>query len=356
MLSMMVGPTDVPVSVLEAMQRRSISHRSETYRQIHRRVRQGLQQVFGTKQDVYILTGSGTAAMEAAIVNLFSPGEEVVVAVMGIFSSQYADMCEAFGLNVRRIEIEDGDALSPDDLLQYITVRTKGVFVIHNESSTGVRNDIKAVASVLKNHPALLIVDAVSGFGGMELRMDDWGIDVCLTGSQKSLMIPAGLSFLTLSRKAWLRYDEARLPKYYFDLKKYQIFSDKDETPNTPAVYLMFALENSLDLMLAEGLDHIYSRQEENTQLLHQGVKKLGLDIFPKNQQIASRTLTAVVAKGLAKQLVAELAQRGVIINGGLPPHDEDVFRVGTMGNITPDQVKTFLNELEVVLKQVTHS
>lgn len=350
MLSMMVGPTDVPKVVLEAMMRPSISHRSPEYRKIHENVKKGLQTVFGTKEDVYILTSSGSGAMETAITNLFSPGDEVIVPVMGVFSKQFADMCDIFGLDTKRIEVEPNDAVTPEAIAELLTPNTKGVFVIHNESSTGVRNDLKAIGEVLKDHPALYITDAVSGFGGMPLEMDAWGLDVCLTGSQKALMAPAGLAFIALSKKAWEAYEKSSMPKFYFDLGKFRDFSDKNETPNTPAVYNMFALEKALELVAEEGIEQIYARQEENTRLLHEGVRKLGLDIFPKNDEIASRTLTAVVAKGRAKEIVAALADRDVIVNGGLPPFDEDVFRVGTMGFITNDNVREFLRQLEQVL------
>lgn len=350
MLSMMVGPTDVPERILQAMMRPSISHRSPAYHEVHKRVSQGLKKVFGTSQEVLILTSSGTGAMEAAITNLFSPGDEVVVAVMGVFSKQYADMCETFGLQVKRINIQAGEAATPMQIVNALTPDTKGVFIIHNESSTGIRNDLQSIGEAIKDHPALLISDAVSGFCGMPIKMDDWHIDVCLTGSQKALMVPAGLSFIALSDKAWRASLNATLPKYYFDLSKFKEFSKKYETPNTPAVYIMFAIEESLEMVFEEGLENIYQRQEKNTKMLHNGVRQLGLDIFPVNDEIASRTLTAVVAKGRAKEIVSALAKRNVIINGGLPPYDEDVFRVGTMGFITPENVSQFLKELSNVL------
>lgn len=346
---MMVGPTAVPERVLYAMHRSSISHRSPEYTEIHSRVRESLKKVFGTKNEVYILTSSGTGAMEAAIQNCFSFGDEVVVPVTGTFSAQFAAMAEAYQLKVKKVVFELGEAADVDKVMEEVTPETKGVFVIHNESSTGVFNDLEAFGKALKDTDTLLISDSVSGAAGLEMKMDQWNIDVLLSSSQKALMVPTGLSFISLNEKAWERTKTSNIPKYYFDLNKADEFHKINQTPNTPAVYNVFAVDEALKIIMEEGLENVYNRHEENTKLIIDGVRKLGYDIFPKDDSRASRTLTAVYAPGKAKKIVEELAKRGVIVNTGLPPIADDVFRVGTMGYVYKEDVEAFLEALKEI-------
>ena len=348
---MMVGPTAVPERVLNAMHKPSISHRTPEYMEMHKRVREGMKKLFATENEVYILTSSGTGAMEAALQNCFSFGEEVVVPVLGTFSNQFASMAEAFNLKVIRVEVELGRAVEVDELIKHITPNTKGVFVVHNESSTGVFNDLETIGKALKDKDLLFISDSVSGAAGLEVKMDEWGIDILLSSSQKALMVPAGLAFLSISEKAWARVETSNMPKFYFDLKKMRDFQEKNQTPNTPAVYNMFAVDEAIKMILEEGLDNVYKRHEENTLAIIEGVRKLGLDIFPKEDKYASRTLTAVYAKGRSKEIVEGLKKDGIIVNGGLPPVAEDVFRVGTMGYVYKEDVDAFLESLEKIVK-----
>lgn len=343
---MMVGPTAVPDRVLDSMHRKSISHRTPEYCEIQARVSQGLKKVFGTNQEVYTLTSSGTGAMEAAIQNCFSFGDEVIVPVLGVFSSQFADMAEAYNLKVVRDEYELGEAADLDRVMALVTESTKGIFIIHNESATGVYNDLEAFGEALKDRDILLISDSVSGAGGLEMKMDQWHIDILLSSSQKALMVPAGLAFIALSDKAWKATETSDIPKFYFDLNKAKNFYQIDQTPNTPGVYNVFAVDEALKMIFEEGLEKVYDRHEKNTQAIIKGVRQLGYDIFPKDEKRASRTLTAVYAPGKAKRIVAELAKKGITVNGGLGVLAEDVFRVGTMGYVYEDDVETFLKAL----------
>lgn len=348
---MMVGPTAVPERVLKAMNRNSISHRSEEYCKIHERVVEGLQKLFGTENEVFILTSSGTGAMEAAIQNCFSPGDHVVIPVIGTFSEQFAKMAEAYQLKVTRVEFELGEAAQVDRVMEYVREDTKGIFVIHNESSTGVTNDLESFGKALEGRDALLITDSVSGAGGLEMKMDEWKIDIVLSGSQKALMVPAGLSFISLSQKAWKATESSKLPKYYFDLKKAREFQKINQTPNTPAVYNVFAVEEALNMIFEEGLENVYRRHIDNTNQIIEGVRNLGYDIFPKDDKYASKTLTAVYAPGKAKKIVKGLKEQGVIVNTGLFPIEEDVFRVGVMGYVYKDDVEGFLEALSRLSK-----
>lgn len=345
-VSMMVGPTAVPDRVLNAMNRASISHRSPEYTEIHGRVREGFKKIFKTENEVFILTSSGSGAMEAVIQNCFSYGDEVVVVVMGTFSKQFASMTKAFQLKVREVEFELGVAADVNKVMEHVTPNTKGVFIIHNESQTGVTNDIEAFGKALKDTDTLLITDSVSGAGGIEMRMDEWNIDVVLTGSQKSLMVPAGLAFLALSDKAWKATETSNIPSFYFDLNKARDFQEVNQTPNTPAVYNVFAVDEALKMIFEEGLDNVYKRHIENRDLIIEGIRKLGYDTYVKDEKSQSKTLTTVYAPGKANEIVKGLAEQGVIINGGLPPIAEDVFRVGTMGYVYKEDVEAFLEAL----------
>ncbi len=343
---MMVGPTAVPERVLNAMHTKSISHRSKEYCEIQGRVQEGLKKIFNTKNDVYIITASGTGAMEAAIQNCFSFGDEIVVPVIGTFSEQFAAMAESFNLNVKRVKFELGEAADVGRVMENVTPNTKGVFVIHNESSTGVYNDLEAFGKALKDKDILFGTDSVSGAAGLELKMDEWNIDILLSSSQKALMVPAGTSFISLSDKAWKAVETSNIPKFYFDLKKAKKFYEINQTPNTPAIYNVFAIDEALKMIFEEGLDNVYKRHTSNTNKIIEGVRKLGYDIFPKDEKRASRTLTAVYAPGKAKKIVKELAEQGIIVNGGLAPVAEDVFRVGVMGYVFEDDVDAFLEAL----------
>lgn len=345
-VSMMVGPTAIPERVLQAMNRKSISHRSKEYCEVHKRVREGLKKIFNTKNEVYILTSSGTGAMETAIQNCFSFGDEVIVPVLGTFSEQFAAMAEEFQLKVKRVNFELGEAADVNKVMEHVTPNTKGVIVVHNESSTGVTNDLEAFGKALKGKDTLLITDSVSGAAGIEIKMDEWGIDIVLTGSQKALMVPAGLSFISLSDKAWKAVEHSNMPKFYFDLRKMKKFQEVNQTPNTPAVYNVFAVDEALKMIFEEGLENVYKRHIENKNKIIAGIRNLGYDIFPKEEKYASNTLTAVYAPGKAKEIVAGLANQGVIVNGGLPPVADDLFRVGTMGYVYEDDVDSFLEAL----------
>jgi aspartate aminotransferase-like enzyme len=345
-LIMMIGPTAVPERVLQAMNKPSISHRSPKYCEMHKRVEEGLQKVFGTKNRVIILTSSGTGAMEAVLQNCFSFGDEVVVPVLGTFSGQFAKMAEAFNLNVKKVMFEPGEAADVKKVMEHVTPSTKGVFVIHNESATGVFNDLKSFGEALKGSNALLVCDSVSGASGIEMKMDEWNIDILLSSSQKALMVPAGLAFVSLNEKAWERTKSSDMPKYYFNLSMYREFNEVNQTPNTPSVYLMFAIDEALKMIFEEGLDSVYKRHEENTKRFISGIRELGYDILSKDDDRASRTVSAVYAPGRAKEIVSYLQNNGIIVNGGLPPLAEDVFRVGIMGYVYSKDIETILGAL----------
>ena len=350
-IQMMVGPTTTPNRVLAAMNYETISHRSAAYTTIQESVTSNLKKLFNTKNDVLVLTSSGTGAMEAALLNCFSPNDEIVVPIIGKFSNQFAEMAERYNLDVRRVDFELGETADVETVMKAVKPSTKGVIVVHNESSTGVFNDLEAFGKALKDTETLLITDSVSGLAGLEIKCDEWNIDIALTSSQKALMAPPGLAFITLSDKAWARVEESKFPKYYFDLKLAREFNEINQTLTTPAISTLIAVNESLKMMLDEGLDNVYLRHKENTELIIKGVKDLGIEILPKDEKFASPTLTAIHVPGKSKYYVEELAKRDIIVNGGLPPVAEDVFRVGTMGYISKNDVVAFLTALEEIVK-----
>lgn len=351
-IQLMVGPTTIPNRVLHAMNRQVISHRCEEYFEIHERVEDNLKKLFQTKNDVLILTTSGTGTMESVIQNCFSPKDKVVVPIIGNFSERYAKIAEVYGLNVKRVNFELGETANVGRVMEQVDVDTKGVLLVHNESSTGVYNDLEAFGKALKDTDTLLVTDSVSGAGGLEIKMDEWNVDVALTSSQKALMAPPGLGFVCLSDKAWEAVEKSKFPKFYFDYRKAKESNKTYQTPWTPAIFTVFAIDESLNMILEEGLDNLYSRHKKNTELIIEGVNKLGLSIFPKDKNYASPTLTCVSVPGKSKTIVKNLAEEGIIVNGGLAPLAEDTFRVGTMGYVSENDVAAFLYALEKVLNK----
>lgn len=343
---MMIGPTAVPERVLNAMVRPSISHRTPEYCAIQKELTDGMQAIFNTKNDVYMVTATSTGAMEATLQNLFSPGDEVVIPVTGTFSEQFATMADAFGMNTKRVRYELGEAADVDRVMSEVTPDTKGVFIVHNESATGVMHDLEAFGAALKDHNALFISDSVSAAGGIPTKMDDWGLDVLLTGSQKALMSPAGVSFISLSDKAWEQSISSTLPKYYFDLQQIRQFDELNQTPHTSAVYTVFAMQEAMRMIMEEGLDNVYRRHVDVHNKLLAGVKELGFSMFPKDEKRYSLTVNAIRAEGRAKQIVSELGKRGVVINGGLGALADTIIRVGTMGYVYEADVDRFLKAL----------
>lgn len=348
---MMVGPTEIPDKVLYAMLQESISHRSLEYSVLQKKVTTNFKKIIKTNNDVLILTSSGTGAMEAVIQNCFSPQDKVVVPIIGKFSEQFAHMAELYGLEVDRVHFNPGEAAKPEIVIERVDDKTKGVFVVHNESSTGVVNNLEKFGDALKDKDVLYVVDSVSGIGGIDVSMDEWGIDVIFTSSQKALMSPAGLAFISLSDKAWSFVQNSKFPKYYFDLTLAIEYNQLNQTLTTPAIYTLYAVNKALEMILSEGINFVLERHIRNTKMLRDGIKKLNLELFVKDDQQASPTLTAIRVPGKSKEFVNKLSQKGIIVSGGIKPYDEDIFRVGTMGFVHESDVKSFLVELESIVK-----
>ncbi|MEK7281008.1 MAG: alanine--glyoxylate aminotransferase family protein [Chloroflexota bacterium] len=350
------GPTPCPPEVLEAMGKQMIDHRSQSFSQLMERLTGRLEQFFFTKHDVYLLTASGTGSMEAAIVNTLSPGDKVMALSCGYFGNRFAAIAQAYGAEVKKLDFPWGEAVDPGVVRQALKTEPgiKAVLVVHNETSTGVTNPLKEICRVVKEADKLLLVDAVSSLGALELRADEWGIDVAITASQKAWMTPPGLAMISFSPRAWQAYETAKMPRFYWDLGHAKKFAQKWQTPWTPAVSICYAMDKALELMAAEGIEAVWARHAKVAERARQGVKALGLTIFPK-EAVASNTVTAINAPpGLdPKQLRRILREeRGIVLAGGQGNLEEKVFRIGHLGWVTEKDIAEVLRGLEVTLPE----
>ena len=350
------GPTPLPPEVCEAQGRPIIHHRTPQFQAVLKEVSEGLKYVFQTSGDVLILTSSGTGAMEAAVVNLLSPGDTAITVEGGKFGERWTELCSAYGIKTEVIKVEWGKAIDPREIEQRLKANPaiKAVFTTLCETSTGVTNDIKAIGEVVKGSGAVLVVDAISGLGAVDLKTDDWSVDVCVSGSQKGLMLPPGLAFVSVSKKAWAKIDAAKSPKYYFDLKVAKKAIEKTDTPFTPAISLVIALAEALKIIRQDTLENIFSRHTKMAQGTRAAMKALGLELFAPNA--ASDVVTAVkVPAGLDGEKLVKVMRDtyGVTIAGGQSEMKGKIFRIAHMGYIGEFDIIVGISCLEKVLKQI---
>ena len=350
------GPTPIPPRVLETMARPIIHHRTPEFQKIIQEVEEDLKYVYQTKNEVLIFAASGTGAMEGSVVNLLSPGDKAIVVRGGKFGERFGEICKAYGIEFTAIDVEWGKAVDPkkiDDILKKDKL-IKAVYTTLCETSTGVATDIEAVGKVLKNYEAALVVDAISGLAATPIKTDEWGVDVCVSGSQKGLMIPPGLAFVSVSPKAWALIEKSTLPKYYFDFKAYKKALGKQDTPFTPAVNLVIALREALKIIKEEGLDVIFDRHKKMAFSVRSAVKAMGLELFSPDAY--SDGVTAVkVPQGIdGEKLVKTMRDKyGVGIAGGQDEMKGKIFRIATMGYITPSDLIVCLAALETALSEM---
>lgn len=353
------GPTPLPDEVLAASSRQMVNHRGGEFGHLLAEMLEGVRRIIMTRNGVLPFASSGTGGLEAAIVNLCSPGDSVVAICGGSFGERFAAIAEAFGTTVVRVGVPWGRAVDPDAVRGALrrTPQARAVLATHNETSTGVRNDIRAIAAVVRETPALLVVDAVSSAGAIELRTDEWGVDVVVTGSQKALMAPPGLALISVSDRAWEAGKTARLPRFYWSFERMRTDLGETEayTPFTPAISVIYALHVGVALVEAEGLQARFARHRRTARAVRAGVRALGLRLVP-NDEDASETVTAVwLPEGVdAKDLLGRLrTEHGVVLGGGLGQFRGKTFRFGHLGWVPDDAVLAGLRALEVVLPQV---
>jgi aspartate aminotransferase-like enzyme len=334
-----------------------INHRSALFGEILTETNQMMSEVFQTENQSYLITGSGTAAMEAALANTISKGDRVLNIVGGKFGQRFMQITETHkGIPVQ-LEVEWGHGVNPDDV-RYIMEEEediKAVTIVHNETSTGVTNPINEVGKIMQDYDALYIVDTVSSLGGDDVFVDGYGIDICVTGSQKCLAAPPGMAAITLSDDAWDVVDKTDNQTYYLNLKKYKKSGDATppETPYTPAVSLIYAMQESLRVIMEEGLEERVLRHKLAAKATQNGVTALGLDLFAQNE-VSSNTVTSVkMPEGITdKELRGTMRERYRIeLAGGQDHLKGNVFRIGHMGNVTHREIISTIAALEMTLQ-----
>ena len=332
------GPTTVPPVILAEMARPMINHRGPEFAAIMRRVTARLQYFFQTSSPVLTYPASGTGGQESTIANLFSPGDHVVVITIGSFGNRLANIADAYGLQVSRIEFPWGQAADPDIVETRLkTLKPfRGVLMTHNETSTGVMNDVQTLTSLVRQlaPDTLIAVDAVSSLGCVPIEMDPWDIDVVFTGSQKGWMTPPGLMMIAASPRAWEASKSARLPRFYFDWASSRKKLEIGQHPTTPPISIFYALDLALEIMLAEGRDAIFARHQYIGEYVRNRARTMGLKLLADHAN-ASNTVTAVLApEGInTKALLKILREQDHIVLGGGQEHlDGKIFRVGHLG------------------------
>ncbi|HEX79095.1 MAG TPA: alanine--glyoxylate aminotransferase family protein [Dehalococcoidia bacterium] len=350
------GPTPCPDEVLKAMGRQMINHRGPEFARSLDDVTNKLKQLFQTRNDVFMLTGSGTGGLEAAVVNVLSPGDKVLSVSIGVFGERFAAIAKQFGADVIPLNFEWGKAAKVDEIRQALkdNPQVKAVLVTHNETSTGVTNDLSAISSVVKEYGKLLVVDAISSLGSIELPVDEWQCDVTVTGSQKGWMVPPGLIMVAVSEAAWEANAEAKMPRFYWDFAKAKSYLEKGQTPWTPAISVIFALEVALDMLLKEGISSIVARHAHIADKARSGIKALGLELFAEDGY-ASNTVTSVVAPerlNVKEMLRILREEHDIVLGGGQQSMSGKIFRIGHLGWVTDKDIDDVLHAFKVVLPQ----
>lgn len=350
------GPTMVPERVLEALGKSTLYHRSPEFKEIFLEAKERLKRLFRTQGEVLILTSSGTGAMEAAVSNLFNPGDSAVVVVGGKFGERWKELCETFGVKPIVIEVEWGKSVRLEDIEEALKANpdVKGVLVQICETSTGTIHDVKGIGELLKSYPdVLLIADGITAYGVYDIPTDEWGIDVGITGSQKALMTPPGLAVISLNEKAQQRLSEVESRSYYFNLKKELKNQQKGQTAYTTGVNLVVAINEALKMIEEEGLENVAKRHERLAEATRAGVKALGLELLSENP---ANGVTAVLSpEGINGQDVVKIAREkyGITIAGGQEHLKGKIFRLSHMGYVDILDTLTGLEVVEFALYEL---
>jgi aspartate aminotransferase-like enzyme len=352
----MPGPAAVPERVRAACALPVISHRGAEFRAVIAEVTHAVREILGTRGDVFLLGTSGTGGMEAALVNVLSAGDAVLVVENGQFGERFSSIAAQLPVTLDRLQIPWGQPPDADAIAARVKdKRYRAVVVIHNESATGVVADLAAIGAVLRDTDALLVVDSVSGVGGVEMRMDAWGIDVLVTASQKSLMCPPGLAVVAVSDKAMRVVEVAQgIPRFFLDFRRAKASSDKNETPFTPPVSLILGLREALAMIEEEGLPTVLRRHARLSAALRAGFVALGFPMFPA-AHFSSTVTVGVVPEGLDGSTIVRhmYANYCTVIASQRTKLDNRVIRIGTMGFVGPEDILTDLHYLERTLRDL---
>ena len=352
------GPTPIAPEVQRAMNRTILGHRSGEFSKIFKEAATMSKRIFQTEQDVVVVAASGTGALEMAVANIVNPGDTVLVAVTGVFGERFVKIAKAYQAEVIVANFEVGEVADPmvikEKLEQYPDI--KAVFATHCETSTGVANPIKEIAGVVKETDAIFVVDSVSALVGMDLKMDEWGVDIAVTASHKALGLPPGLALIAVSEKAWRKVDAHQGPKFYWDLHAYKKNLENNTTPFTGPVSLVFGLAESLRLIEEEGLENSFKRHFLLRDMVRAAIKALGLELLVEDDQKASCTVTSINGNDqfdVEKFRKVLKEDYKIVAAGGQQDLKGKIFRIGHMGYTHPMDMLTTIAGVELALKQV---
>ena len=353
---MIPGPTPVPEKVLEALGRHPIGHRSKEFQDLIEITTKNLKWLHQTKNDVLTITGSGTAAMEAGIINTLSKGDKVICGENGKFGERWVKVAQEFGLEVIKIDSEWGTPLNPEEFKKILEEdkqkEIKAVILTHSETSTGVINDLETISAYIRAHnTALSIVDCVTSLGACNVPVDEWQLDIVASGSQKGYMIPPGLSFIAISQKAWEAAEKSNLPKFYLNLKSYRKSLLSNSNPYTPAVNLVFALDEALKMMREEGLNNIFLRHNKHKLAMSNAIKVLNLKLFA-DEKYLSPSVTAIKTEGMDAEQFRKIIKDkfDILLAGGQDHLKGQIFRVGHLGYVNDRDIITIISAISNTL------
>jgi aspartate aminotransferase-like enzyme len=348
------GPTAVPLRVREAIAQPVVNHRGPEFHKMYARIQELLKPILGTSNEIFLFASSGTGAMEASLANVLAPGERMLVAVNGQFGEHFANIARALGAQVGTLETAWGNALDPGEIEKKVkTADYRAIVVVHNESSTGVTAGLAPIGKILRDGPTLFIVDSVSGIGGLEMRQDEWGVDILATASQKALMCPPGIGLISVSPKAWkIVKREDSVPRFFWDFRKAKAAAEKSETAFTSPVSLIAGLKEALEMIHEEGLPQVLKRHKTMSSALRAGCAALGLSSFGMATSLSPTVVALDVPEKLnGGDIVRRLyEQYGTVIAGSRNKLSDRVIRIGTMGDVHDDDILADLAELEEVL------
>lgn len=354
---MIPGPTPIPESVLLAMAKHPIGHRSSEFSEILKEVYENLKYVFQTKNNVFMFAASGTGAMDAALSNLVNEGDNVLSLVLGNFGNRWAKIASGYGANVDKIEVNAGEVINPEDVRKKLAEKEyKIVTLTHSETSTGARNDVETICKIIAETNAISVVDGVTSVCAMPVKPDEWGIDVLVSGSQKGFMIPPGLAFLTASEKAWKVHEECKHPSFYFSWDAHRKSVRENSTPYTAAVNLIFALHEALKMIKEEGLENVYARHEKLALGLRHSLRAMRLELLVKEDKNASYAITSILPPdGITVPDIRSHLNKdfNIVVANGQNALKDKIFRVGTLGFVSERDLLTAVSSLEAVLDRL---
>lgn len=357
------GPAPLPPEVLDALRRQMTSPRAPTFSRIMAEVLSGLQEIFQTQCDVVPLVASGTGGLEASVVNFLSPGDRVLSISNGYFCEQYAQIAQQFGMRVDVVSAEWGHPVPPEAIVERLRADTnqeyRAVLVTQGESSTGIHNDVKAIRAALGDHPALLFVDAIASLGAIPLETDAWGVDVAVTASQKALMSPPGMAFLSVSDRAWRRAEHTSGPRFYFDLRRARQHSRGSEPsmPFTAAVTVFYGVHKAVQLIREEGLSNVFERYRRMARFVRAGVRGMGLNSLVDDAHALDTVTVVQLPDGANSNAVLTRARDAyhVHVGGGLGRLGSSTVRIGHLGHTRPEDLLSGLEALGRSLEDLGH-